>query len=53
MDGHQWRFDPAGHDAEKKIKGRKRHVLADTTSPTLDAVVHAAHTQLRTAASWS
>jgi len=53
MDGHQWRFDPAGCNAEKKIKGKRRHILVDTTSPTLDAVAHAAHTRARTAANWS
>ena len=39
--------DPVGCDADKKIKGTKRHVLGDATGPTLRAVVHPADMQDR------
>ncbi|MGH8337878.1 MAG: IS5 family transposase [Gammaproteobacteria bacterium] len=41
------RFDPAGFDAGKKIKGKKRHVLVDTQGLLLCAIVHAADVQDR------
>ena len=33
-------LDPAGYDAGKKIKGRKRHILVDTLGLLLSVVVH-------------
>lgn len=36
-----------GYDAGKKIKGRKRHILVDTTGLLLKVVVHAADIQDR------
>ena len=39
--------DPAGYDAGKKIKGKKRHVLVDTLGLLLHAIVHAADVQDR------
>ena len=38
---------PRGHDAGKKLKGRKRHLLTDTTGLPLAAVVHQADIQDR------
>lgn len=38
---------PRGFDAGKKIKGRKRHILADTTGLLVGAVVHEASIQDR------
>ena len=40
-------IDPAGYDAGKKIKSKKRHILVDTTGLMLHAVVHAADIQDR------
>jgi hypothetical protein len=39
--------DPHGYDAGKKIKGKKRHILVDTTGLMLHAIVHAADIQDR------
>ena len=36
-----------GYDAGKKVKGRKRHILVDTTGLLLMVVVHAANIQDR------
>ena len=36
-----------GYDAGKKIKGRKRHILVDTTGLLLMVIVHAANIQDR------
>jgi hypothetical protein len=41
------RIDPHGFDAGKKIKGKKRHLLVDTQSLVLHAIVHAADIQDR------
>lgn len=38
---------PAGYDAGKKIKGRKRHILTDTEGFLVAALVHAADIQDR------
>jgi transposase len=38
---------PRGYDAGKKIKGRKRHILTDTTGLLLAVVVHSAGVQDR------
>ena len=38
---------PRGFDAGKKIKGRKRHILTDTTGLLIAAIVHAANIQDR------
>lgn len=38
---------PRGYDAGKKIKGRKRHILTDTTGLLVGAVVHEASVQDR------
>jgi transposase len=38
---------PRGFDAGKKIKGRKRHILTDTSGLLVGAVVHAANLQDR------
>ena len=38
---------PRGFDAGKKIKGRKRHILTDTSGLLVGAVVHAADIQDR------
>ena len=38
---------PRGYDAGKKIKGRKRHILTDTSGHLVAAVVHAADIQDR------
>ena len=38
---------PRGFDAGKKIKGRKRHILTDTTGLVVAAMVHAASVQDR------
>jgi transposase-like protein len=40
-------IDPAGYDAGKKIKGKKRRVLVDTQGPLMHAIVHAADIQDR------
>jgi len=40
-------IDPAGYDAGKKIKGKKRHILVDTQGLLMHAVVHAADIQDR------
>src|SRR6202008_2419556 len=39
--------DPAGYDAGKKIKGKKRHILVDTQGLLMHAIVHAADIQDR------
>ena len=36
-----------GYDAGKKVKGRKRHILVDTTGLLLMVIVHAANIQDR------
>jgi putative transposase len=41
------RVDPHGYDAGKKIKGKKRHILVDTTGLLLHAIVHPADIQDR------
>lgn len=41
------RGGPHGYDGGKKISGRKRHVLVDTTGLVLKVVVHAANLQDR------
>jgi transposase len=41
------RVDPPGYDAGKKIKGKKRHILADTQGLLMQAIVHAADIQDR------
>src|SRR5246127_3683472 len=38
-------IDPHGYDAGKKVKGKKRHILVDTTGLMLQAIVHAADIQ--------
>ena len=38
-------IDPAGYDAGKKVKGKKRHVLVDTQGLLMHALVHAADVQ--------
>lgn len=38
---------PRGYDAAKKIKGRKRHILTDTTGLVIVAMVHTADIQDR------
>jgi transposase len=38
---------PRGFDAGKKIKGRKRHILSDTSGLLIGAIVHAADVQDR------
>lgn len=38
---------PRGYDAGKKIKGRKRHILTDTTGLLVGAIVHTADVQDR------
>jgi transposase len=38
---------PRGYDAGKKIKGRKRHILTDTTGLLVTAIVHTADVQDR------
>jgi putative transposase len=40
-------IDPHGFDAGKKIKGKKRHLLVDTTGLLLIAIVHSASIQDR------
>jgi transposase len=40
-------IDPAGYDAGKKIKGKKRHILVDTQGLLMHAIVHAADVQDR------
>ena len=40
-------IDPAGYDAGKKIKGKKRHILVDTEGLLMHAVVHPADVQER------
>src|SRR6516165_776188 len=40
-------IDPAGYDAGKKIKGKKRHILVDTQGLLMHALVHAADVQDR------
>ena len=40
-------IDPAGYDAAKKIKGKKRHLLVDTQGLLLHAIIHAADVQDR------
>src|SRR5260221_3873985 len=40
-------IDPHGYDAGKKIKGKKRHILVDTTGLLLHAIVHCADIQDR------
>src|ERR1700712_4578737 len=40
-------IDPAGFDAGKKIKGKKRHLLVDTQGLLMQAIVHAADIQDR------
>src|SRR3979409_763993 len=41
------RIDPHGYDAGKKIKGKKRHILVDTTGLLMHAIVHSADIQDR------
>ena len=41
------RSEPHGYDAGKKIKGKKRHILVDTTGLLLHAIVHPANIQDR------
>jgi len=41
------RIDPKGYDAGKKISGKKRHILVDTTGLLMHAVVHPADIQDR------
>jgi putative transposase len=38
---------PSGYDAGKKIKGRKRHILTDTSGLLVGAIVHTADIQDR------
>jgi transposase len=38
---------PRGYDAAKKVKGRKRHVVTDTSGLLVGAIVHPADTQDR------
>ncbi len=38
---------PRGYDAGKKVSGRKRHIVVDTTGMLLAVVVHAANIQDR------
>ncbi len=38
---------PRGFDAGKKVKGRKRHILTDTSGLLVTAVVHSAAIQDR------
>lgn len=38
-------IDPAGYDAGKKIKGKKRHILVDAQDFLMHALVHAADVQ--------
>ncbi len=38
---------PSGYDADKKIKGKKRHVLVDTQGLLMQAIIHAADIQDR------
>src|SRR5277367_2724882 len=40
-------IDPAGYDAGKKIKGKKRHIVVDTQGLLMHAIVHAADVQDR------
>ena len=40
-------IDPAGFDAGKKIKGKKRHLLVDTQGFLMQAIVHSAAIQDR------
>src|ERR1700760_3305015 len=40
-------IDPKGYDAGKKISGKKRHILVDTTGLLMHAVVHPADIQDR------
>jgi hypothetical protein len=40
-------LDPAGFDANKKVLGRKRHILTDTLGLLLAVVVHPASVQDR------
>ncbi len=50
MAGRQSRglaIDPAGYDAGKKIKGKKRHLLVDTQGLLMQAIIHAADIQDR------
>jgi len=38
---------PRGYDADKKVKGRKRHIVTATAGNLLEAVVHEADIQDR------
>jgi transposase len=40
-------IDPKGYDAGKKISGKKRHIVVDTTGLLMHAVVHPADIQDR------
>src|SRR5215211_970555 len=40
--GCPWRLLPRGYDGGKKMSGRKRHLLVDTSGLVLNAVVHPA-----------
>ena len=40
-------LDPQGHDAGKKVTGRKRHILVDTLGLLLNVVVHPGDVQDR------
>jgi putative transposase len=41
------RVDPIGYDAAKMIKGKKRHIMVDTSGLVLQAIVHPADIQDR------
>jgi hypothetical protein len=41
------RIDPQGYDPGRKISGKKRHILVDTTGLLMDAVGHPADGQER------
>ena len=43
---------PCGYAAEKKVKGRKRHILVDTVGLLVGAIVHPADVQDRDGAPW-
>jgi transposase len=43
---------PCGYAAEKKIKGRKRHILTDTIGLLVGAIVHPGDVQDRDGAPW-
>lgn len=45
------RIDPSGHDAGKKVKGKKRHIVVDTLGMMLEAQIQPADIQDRDGAS--